>query len=159
MRHLNEFDEFNPDDFSEEDFKDLHNLGFKKKFVYGKDFGLTPQFGRSSIPGKKPHLYMSPDMVHTLEAEGILPEPNDKDEKIYSVPSQLYRSNKHYSSRGEYFGGLWPDDEFKSYKLTVRDAKKTGGINPLNHDIDLVNVFITNIKDLGEKSGNFEVTI
>jgi len=71
MRHLNEFDEFNPEDFEdfERDRVDLKNMGFQLP-ILGEDYGFGPDL-KGDNDGKTP-LYLTADLVRALYKKGIL---------------------------------------------------------------------------------------
>jgi hypothetical protein len=155
MKHLNEFDEFDPKDFDDM-MVDLEEMGFKKKFKYGEDFGFGPEMKKmyqvedyQKDPAKYP-VYMKTPMVLSLERFGVLGEPTDREELIFPVDSRMY-------GMYGYFGALWPDEDHPGlHKLT---ARRDGREPSYLRREDPMQGFLEELVKKSKESGKFEISL
>lgn len=136
---------------------DLEDLGFVPEFKYGKDFGIGPELkGQASI-SEGNDLYFTKDMISSLQRLGVLDEPVDKQEQIYSIHPRMYINPKIWAVDG-IFGGIRPSGDGKTFVLTVRKSPSS----QINLDLakpSIITSFILNLEKKAKSMGTFKILI
>lgn len=161
MKHLNEFEEFDPNDFGdfEQGHKDLKNLGFNMP-VEGINWGFGPDL-KGKNDGKTP-LYLSQMVVDFLAKKGIISNIFNGDQFfIDSKGSDMLdkyleqnfdlRSHQHpftdvdfYKARSYRFGeySKYPEGDGEFYLCYIYDINENSKISkefPLGKDSKFMN--------------------
>lgn len=135
MKHLNEFEEFDPSDFEDfgQDQKDLKGLGFENP-IPGKDYGFGPDLSGKN-DGKTP-LYLKPDSVKFLDKKGV-------------IDSRFFLPNINWTGltklKEEMEHSMWMKfDGIDIRKLTSSDLDKYYKVPP-NPDGEIRYVMVKNV--------------
>ena len=152
MKHIRLYEDF--DDL----LGDLGTIGFVPEFKYGKDFGIGPELKEQASISEGSDLYFTKDMISSLQRLGVLDEPVDKEEQIYSIDPRMYINPKSWTVQDGIFGGIRPSGDGKTFVLTVRKSPNT----QINLDLakpSIITSFILNLEKKANSMGTFKILI